>query len=45
MYVSVRMEDWIVIYPKKLDQKVRSFVNLIRQVGEPQRFPVSLPVL
>ncbi|XP_046635666.1 piwi-like protein Siwi isoform X2 [Daphnia pulicaria] len=43
MCVSVKMAEWIVVYPTKLNSQVRSFVNMMKRVGEPQGFHLPEP--
>ncbi len=43
MCVSVKMAEWIVVYPTKLNSQVRSFVNMMKRVGGPQGFDVPEP--
>lgn len=43
MRVSVQVTKWLIVHPSEMGQRVRSFVNMIREVGASQNFNLPEP--
>ncbi|KAI9556445.1 Aubergine/Piwi-like protein copy E [Daphnia sinensis] len=43
MYVSMNLNNWIVLHPRAMGDKVRSFVHQLKTVGGPQGVHVAEP--
>ena len=40
---SVRVNQWLVVYPNQMGRETETFVRLMRRVGEPHNFNLPNP--